>query len=117
MSPASYQTAPPRTTMLAARLWDQQPAARGCSARRRGGRRGGRAPGLVGERRRLLDQLSGLVDLRLVRSQVLVLQGLLRLLEVVQRFLQELGHVPGRRRRSTTADRRRHDLSERRRDG
>src|SRR2546425_5031928 len=92
MSPASYQTAPPRAAMLPG----PGGSTGGASPLGRGRRRGRGLPGL--QRRRLLDQHLRGVDLPLVAGQVAQLQERLGGLEVLEGLLEERSHVAGRGR-------------------
>src|SRR5919106_1245485 len=90
MSPASYQTAPPRNPMLTAVPPSRLPRRAG----RRAGLRSFRSPEL---RERLLDrQLSGL-DLSLVPGQVTGPKQLLGPLEMLPGLGEQLGHGSGGR--------------------
>src|SRR5436309_2647212 len=90
MSPASYQTAPPRTWMLSTAPRRQQQndlsALPGWRWRRRR-RRASLHQGV-----RLLDGLLGRVDLGLIDGQVALLKGLLGLLEVLEGQGEQIGH-------------------------
>src|SRR5918992_4513724 len=90
MSPASYQTAPPRVSMVATGAERRQvPSAPAASpTRARGGPGGG-----SGQRGGLLDQLVGGLDLGLVGPQITGLEGLLRGVEMLLGLRQEAGQV------------------------
>src|SRR5437870_5763183 len=94
MSPASYQTAPPRTWMLSRALpQQQQQPSRPLRGRRRRGCRATPLDQAVG----LLDGVLGRVDLRLIAGQVALLEELLGLLEVLESKAQQVRDGGSRR--------------------